>query len=62
LKESWFDPRTGKSLPAGVVPNRGEREFDPSGKSEVGNNWVLILDDTRGHNRRVDDLEAVFSL
>ncbi len=41
---SWFDPRTGSIVPIGVVPNLGTRSFEAPGKSEAGNDWVLMLE------------------
>ncbi|MDW8129232.1 MAG: glycoside hydrolase family 140 protein [Bryobacterales bacterium] len=41
----WYDPRTGAAAEIAVLPNRGEREFDPPGDPAPGNDWVLVLDD-----------------
>lgn len=41
----WFDPRTGRAIRIGVVPNEGTKEFQPPGKPGRGNDWVLVLDD-----------------
>jgi hypothetical protein len=38
----WFDPRTGASLSAGEVDNKGTHEFVPPAS---GADWVLVLDD-----------------
>jgi hypothetical protein len=46
VKAWWFDPRTGKTTAAGhQFAREGEREFTPPGKPDVGNDWVLLLDD-----------------
>ena len=40
----WYNPRTGSSVDAGTIENRGTREFVcPSEGS--GSDWVLVLDD-----------------
>jgi hypothetical protein len=44
IKASWYDPRTGVSTRIGTFPNTGTKVFDPPGKEEEGNDWVLILD------------------
>ena len=36
----WFDPRTGKALPAGTFPAEGLRKFTPAADGD----WVLVLD------------------
>lgn len=41
---SWFDPRTGQTIPVGGFVNRGTREFDAPGEVRSGNDWVLVLD------------------
>jgi len=43
----WFNPRDGSSEEIGVFANSGEREFDPPGQPEAGNDWVLALDGRR---------------
>ncbi|TLS50679.1 DUF4038 domain-containing protein [Paenibacillus antri] len=46
---TWFDPRTGATVPAGESANEGELEVRPpsSGRNE---DWVLMLDDaSRGY-------------
>jgi len=40
---SWYDPRNGKTTKIGIFDNKGTNEFQPSGKKEDGNDWVLIL-------------------
>jgi hypothetical protein len=45
VKASWFDPRTGNTTPIDILPDRGDREFEPPGEPAVGNDWVLVLDD-----------------
>jgi len=37
----WYDPRTGKTYPAGRYPNRGVTHFTPP----TNDDWVLVLDD-----------------
>ncbi|OMP80361.1 glycoside hydrolase family 140 protein [[Flexibacter] sp. ATCC 35208] len=44
IKASWYDPRTGYTSRIGTFPNKGVKVFDPPGKEEEGNDWVLILD------------------
>lgn len=44
IKASWYDPRTGVSTRIGTFPNTGTKVFDPPGKEQEGNDWVLILD------------------
>lgn len=40
-KAWWFNPRTGKSNPAGEFPTNGKRRFTPPGDGD----WVLVLDE-----------------
>lgn len=40
---SWYNPRNGKETKIGLIENKGKKEFQPSGKKEDGNDWVLIL-------------------
>jgi hypothetical protein len=44
IKAHWYDPRTGKSQPAGIAPKEGTPEFQPPSHGP-GNDWVLVLDD-----------------
>lgn len=45
LSAKWFDPRTGKERLIGdFKKSAGKLEFNPPGKSERGNDWVLIVD------------------
>lgn len=44
IKASWYDPRTGVSTRIGTFPNKGVKVFDPPGKEEEGNDWVLVID------------------
>lgn len=37
----WFNPRTGKSDPAGNFPTSGKKQFTPPGEGD----WILVLDD-----------------
>lgn len=41
----WYSPRDGQFTSIGTFDNRGERRFDPPGKTAPGNDWVLVLDD-----------------
>lgn len=43
VEASWFDPRNGNTEKIGTFPNKGKQEFDPPGKKEAGNDWILIL-------------------
>jgi hypothetical protein len=43
VRASWFDPRTGRSRPAGVFDNGERREFIPP-SSNRSPDWVLLLD------------------
>ena len=38
----WFDPRTGKAVPAGTFPTDGPRQFTPPAAGD----WVIVLDDS----------------
>jgi hypothetical protein len=40
---SWYNPRNGKIKSIGHFENKGTKEFQPSGKKEDGNDWILIL-------------------
>lgn len=46
VQAHWFDPRTGRSSPIGEFANEGILPFTPP-TSGRGNDWVLVLDDTR---------------
>ncbi|MBN1787350.1 MAG: glycoside hydrolase family 140 protein [Sedimentisphaerales bacterium] len=48
VKASWYDPRDGKTESIGTFKNEGTHLFDPPGKEQPGNDWVLILDDADG--------------
>ncbi|MGO4771152.1 glycoside hydrolase family 140 protein [Flavobacterium sp. W22_SRS_FK3] len=41
---SWYNPRNGEYKYIGKFENKGIKEFQPSGKKEDGNDWVLILE------------------
>ncbi|QIP15633.1 DUF4038 domain-containing protein [Spirosoma aureum] len=45
IKATWFDPRTGKTQPAGTFDNQKPQQFAPPSKG-YGQDWVLVLDDT----------------
>ncbi|MEO8534372.1 MAG: glycoside hydrolase family 140 protein [Flavobacterium sp.] len=40
---SWYNPRNGQTTKIGTFDNKGTQDFQPSGKKEDGNDWVLIL-------------------
>jgi hypothetical protein len=40
---TWYNPRNGEKTQIGIFDNKGKKEFQPSGKNEDGNDWVLIL-------------------
>lgn len=40
---TWYNPRNGERTKIRTVANKGVQEFQPSGKKEDGNDWVLIL-------------------
>ncbi|WP_266364675.1 glycoside hydrolase family 140 protein [Tellurirhabdus rosea] len=42
---NWFDPRTGKTQPAGTFANTGQQKFAPP-RSGYGQDWVLMLDNS----------------
>lgn len=44
VKATWMNPRTGEQTPIGDFKNTGILHFQPPGKKENGNDWVLILD------------------
>ncbi len=44
IMATWFDPRTGKTTPAGEFNNRQPQTFRPP-SSGYGQDWVLVLDD-----------------
>ena len=46
LRVAWFDPRTGQSLPQGIIDAAGEHEFQPPVKGDALD-WVLTLDQER---------------
>lgn len=41
---TWYNPRNGEKTKIGTFDNKGTKEFQPSGKKEDGNDWVLILE------------------
>ena len=43
VEASWYNPRNGETNKIGNFANKGTQEFQPSGKKEDGNDWVLIL-------------------
>jgi hypothetical protein len=40
---SWYSPRDGSKQKIGTFTNKGITAFDPPGKQQEGNDWVLIL-------------------
>jgi hypothetical protein len=47
VKASWYDPRNGSSKEIGIYQNKGVKVFDPPGDEQLGNDWVLVLDQLR---------------
>jgi hypothetical protein len=45
IRAHWYNPRNGKAEFVGYFENKGVQHFDPPGRREEGNDWVLILDD-----------------
>jgi Protein of unknown function (DUF4038)/Putative collagen-binding domain of a collagenase len=43
-KGSWFNPRTGLREKIAAFKNKGVIDFNPPGKKQNGNDWVLILE------------------
>lgn len=43
----WYDPRTGEAKKLGSFSNKGVVAFDPPGDKENGNDWVLVLDNSK---------------
>ncbi len=41
---TWFDPRSGKTKPAGMFENQQPKQFTPPTQG-YGQDWVLVLDD-----------------
>ncbi|MDO8835701.1 MAG: putative collagen-binding domain-containing protein, partial [Vicinamibacterales bacterium] len=41
---TWMNPRNGEKTVIGDFKNTGVLHFQPPGKHENGNDWVLILD------------------
>jgi hypothetical protein len=46
VRESWFDPRYGKTYESHTSDNRGIQTFVPPTKGR-GQDWILILDDAK---------------
>jgi hypothetical protein len=44
LKFRWYNPRNGEYSEGGKIGNKKSLEFDPPGKIDDGNDWVLILE------------------
>ena len=44
VNANWFNPRNGETIFIGRFENLAARHFDPPGKEQPGNDWVLILD------------------
>lgn len=44
VKATWMNPRNGEMTVLGDYDNTGVLHFQPPGKPEPGNDWVLILD------------------
>jgi hypothetical protein len=45
IKAWWYNPRNGKANFIGCFENKGQRHFNPPGRRQQGNDWVLVLDD-----------------
>lgn len=43
----WYNPRRGKARNLGKFSGEEIRSFDPPGEAQRGNDWILVLDDTR---------------
>jgi len=43
-KASWFDPRLGSYIEIGTYEKTGVLTFNPPGKKEPGNDWILVLE------------------
>ena len=46
IRESWYDPRYGKTYDSHTGDNRGVQTFVPPTKGR-GQDWILILDDAK---------------
>jgi hypothetical protein len=44
VQASWFNPRSGDFTTVGTFANSGLQKFDAPGITELGNDWVLVLD------------------
>ena len=44
VQASWFNPRSGDFMTVGTFANSGLQKFDTPGATELGNDWVLVLD------------------
>jgi hypothetical protein len=49
IRATWYSPRDGRTLPAGVFPDRGLRNFTPPEGLEFQKDWVLVPDDNSKH-------------
>jgi hypothetical protein len=47
LKAYWYNPRNGISELIGTFENKGIKEFDPPGEKANGNDWVLIVNESK---------------
>jgi len=45
IRAYWYNPRNGRAELLGFFENKAVQHFDPPGRREEGNDWVLILDD-----------------
>jgi hypothetical protein len=45
IRAYWYNPRNGKVRFIKYFVNKGVQHFNPPGRREEGNDWVLILDD-----------------
>ncbi len=44
VKASWYNPRNGTYQLIGKYRNQGTQVFQPNGKQEAGNDWILVLE------------------
>ncbi|MBD3630648.1 glycoside hydrolase family 140 protein [Cyclobacterium sp.] len=44
LKVTWYDPRTGNQIDAGIISKAPSNTFVPPSSGGKGHDWVLILD------------------
>ena len=47
LKSFWYNARNGESMANGEIENIGVKSFNPPGEEKDGNDWVLILENSK---------------